>query len=55
MTDASLSKSKFHSTKDKTNDEIPFLKPKLINVASTDRISTESKERKDYLNYTFGN
>ncbi|CAD8056872.1 unnamed protein product [Paramecium primaurelia] len=53
-TEASLSKSKFHSTRLKTNDEIPFVKPKLVNIASTDRISTECKERQDYLNYTFG-
>lgn len=38
----------------KTNNEIPFVKPKLISIASTDRISTECKEKKDYLNYTFG-
>ncbi|CAD8155066.1 unnamed protein product [Paramecium octaurelia] len=53
-TEGSLSKSKLQSTRLKTSDKIPFVKPKLANVASTDRISTESKERKDYLNYTFG-
>ncbi|CAD8062856.1 unnamed protein product [Paramecium sonneborni] len=50
----SVTKSKQHSTRLKTNDEISIIKPKLAHIASTDRISTECKETKDYLNYTFG-
>ncbi|CAK75639.1 unnamed protein product (macronuclear) [Paramecium tetraurelia] len=51
--ESSLSKSKL-PPRLLTSDRIPLGKPKLTNVASTDRISTECKERKDYLNYTFG-
>ncbi|CAD8066818.1 unnamed protein product [Paramecium sonneborni] len=52
--EVSITKSKINPTRLKTNGEIPIIKPKLAKIASTDRVQTEYKERKDYLNYTFG-